>query len=74
MSACGLFPSKCQIKSNFVLDASMNSEVASGMGLELRNIICRFDIYGKINKPLCFGGNDYQSDHGTLIKKCVLWD
>lgn len=32
----------------------MNSEVASGMGLELRKIICRFDIYGKINKTFCF--------------------
>lgn len=32
----------------------MNSEVASGMGLELRKIICRFDIYDKINKTFCF--------------------
>lgn len=74
MCACGLFPRKCKIKPNFVLDVSANSEVASGMGLELRNIICRFDIYGKIDKPLYFGGNDYQSDHGTWIEKCALWD
>lgn len=55
----------------------MNPEAAAGMEVELRNLICRFDICGKIDKNLGFfwgGGNDYQSDHVTSIEKFVLWD
>lgn len=54
----------------------MNPEAAAGMEVELRNLICRFDICGKIDKNLVFlgGGNDYHSDHVTSIEKFVLWD